>query len=346
MNLHKTADDLVAAIGGLYGDGTKFFRESTAGPPLSEVIAGTSVMPPHLEDLVELCEEREFETPATFGEFTASARFTALRWNQATAPTLIYHHGSGESNYTARIRRIVDQIDRVDVAQGGTADPRSPVRQNNGGANIIVCSIPYNRNLKEYLAAAGRLDRWVFVLAASVRLTEVLTARLVEQGCARVVCAGISLGGWITNLHHTYFDTCDAYCPIFAGAALDDLFTESIYRKLLSSAATGADEQFRGVLNFEADFTARGNGNVYPVMARHDQFIRFDRQAGIYRPEQMTVLERSHTTGAVAYKHLARHLGTYLYDDSAGREDAGHARTRGPQQLGGPQGRGPREGAI
>ena len=33
-------------------------------------------------------------------------------------------------------------------------------------------------------------------------------------------------------------------------------------------------------------------------MGRYDQFIRFDRQTGIYRPEQIRVFEWEHMTGA------------------------------------------------
>ena len=283
MNLHKTADRLVAAIGGLYSDSTKFFREGTESPHLSNVIADTTVETP------EPAEEREYEVAATFRDISATARYTVLRWSGAAAPTLIYHHGSGESNYTARIRRYA-------------------ARMNLGAHNIIAVSVPFNRSLKEYLSGAARLDRWSFLLAASVQLTEHLVQHLRASDSRWIVCAGISLGGWITNLHHSYYDTCDAYSPIFAGAALDDLFTNSVYRKLLASSAQEANEQFRSALNFESDFTARGNANVFPVMARFDQFIRFERQSGIYRPEQMTVLERSHTTGAVAYARIGAHL--------------------------------------
>lgn len=315
MNLHRMADNMVAALGGLYGDGTKFFRDGTESPHLSEVAAETRLSVSRQGSPLELEEGQEVMVQAAYGPFSAPARFTVLLWTGPQEPTLIYHHGSGESNYTARIRRIAGRLDGSPRAPGGAAARRdSPAEAQDGGpANIIACSVPYNHSLKEYLYGAARLDRWVFLLAASVRLTEALTAHLRAMGCPHIVCAGISLGGWITNLHHTYFDTCDLYSPIFAGAALDDLFTESIYRKLLASSARDSGGRFREALNFEQEFTSRGSENVYPVMARFDQFIRFERQAGIYRADQMTVLERSHTTGAVAYARLAGHLADHLF---------------------------------
>lgn len=239
MNLYKLADEMLAAIRGMYDDGTKYFRDGTESAHVSEVIAETRV---------------ELGTPGAALEFEAGREMLARAvYDAFSAPTLIYHHGSGESDYTA----------------------------------------------------VGRIDRWVFLLSASVRLTKALATHLTKRGCSRLVCAGLSLGGWITNLHHPYFDTCDVYNPVFAGAALHDLFTESIYLKLFASSARDAG----------------------------DRFIRFERQAGIYRPDQMTVIERGHTTGALAYRPLAGHLGRLLRpttgSDTADKSGTGDTRFGG-----------------
>lgn len=223
MNPHKLADELVAALGGLYGDRTKFFREGSESPHVSEVVAETQVAFPRD---TPIAEGEEHSVPAAYGTHSAPARFTLLRWQEPTAPTLIYHHGSGESKYTARIRRIAAEMDAA--LQG----PDNRQRQ----ANIIACSVPYNSSLKEYLSGVGRLDRFVFMLAAA--------------------------------------------------------------------------------LNFEGDFESRGNQNVYPLMARFDQFIRLERQSGIYRPEHMSLLDRGHTTGSVAYKRLGNQLAAQLQSES------------------------------
>lgn len=185
MSLHKLADESVAAIGGIYGDRTKFFREGTESPHLSEVIAETSVELSKPEAPLEIEEGREMLIEEAYGAFSAPARFT-----------------------------------------------------------------------------------------------------------------------------------------------------ESIYCKLLASSAQDSGEQFRTALNFEQDFTARRNENVYSVMARFDQFIRFERQAGIYRADLMTVLERSHTTGTVAYARLAWHLTRCLFPAPA-RGAAGASGDDGLRRGGG-----------
>ena len=120
------------------------------------------------------------------------------------------------------------------------------------------------------------------LLASSVVLTEALIDYLRSIGNERIVCAGMSLGGWITNLHHRYYDTCIAYKPIFAGAVPDHLFSCTVYRRMLVDTADPAD--ISGVLNFEDDFAVRDNRSVFPCMARYDQDLVLWRQSKLYRP--------------------------------------------------------------
>jgi hypothetical protein len=300
MNSHILADRLTAGIGGVYGDRMKFFREGDSSPHVSELLKEIEMEFTHPAGLsLRRNENRhhaglgEYKVPVRWengamGEQTEGvARYNLLRWAGAHAETLIYHPGSGETDYSARIRRI--------AKRAGWQEK-----------NLIAVSVPFNGRMKEYLYGVGSLRRFAFMWASSVLLTERLTEYLRSLGNERIVCSGMSLGGWITNLHHTYFDSCSAYKPIFAGAAPDHLFTETVYRRLLAS--TAAPEAISAALNFEADFAGRDNGNVFPCMSRYDQYIDLERQSGIYRPEKLRVIERGHVTGAAAYRELAEHL--------------------------------------
>jgi hypothetical protein len=283
MNIHTLADRLITYIGGFYGDGFKYFREDTESSHISQVIRETEV------DFVPPEEQGEYHIPARRREFEGSARYKIVQWAGDSAETLIYHHGSGETNYGARIQKIA----------AGLSGPAK---------NIIAVSVPFNTTMKEYLYGVGSLARWTFMQASSVRLTEELTSWFREKGSPRIVCSGVSLGGFITNLHFSYYGTCDAYKPIFAGAAPDHLFTGTVYRRLLARPAMAAGERIREALNFEEDFSARDTTHVYSCMARFDQYIHFERQAGIYLGENMRILDRGHVTGAVSYRQLRYHL--------------------------------------
>ena len=110
--------------------------------------------------------------------------------------------------------------------------------------------------------------------------------------------SGISLGGWIANLHHACFNTADEYRPIFAGATLDRLFIESAYRKLTAKSALEHPDTLTVSLNFEAAFARRPNTNVYLLMGRVDQYIVLEQQRSIYNPDQATIIDRGHITGS------------------------------------------------
>lgn len=301
MNVHALADRLVAAAGGIYGDKMKFFREGCESPHVSTIIRNLEIeftSPTEAQLPNDVGREHgarageDYWVPVRYGEIEANARYRLLYWAGPAARSIIYHHGSGETKYAARIRKIAAAMDGAEYV------------------NIIAVSVPFNSSMKEYLYGVGRLARFAFMLASSVRLTEELVGYLQSLGAERIACAGMSLGGWVTNLHHSYYNSCSEYLPIFAGTAPGHLFSETIYSKLLAKAVRSPENLRRisEALNFEQDFAQQSNENVYPCMARYDQFIHFDHQTGIYRPQQIRILERGHVTGAAASSELARHL--------------------------------------
>jgi hypothetical protein len=234
-------------------------------------------------------EEGEYHVPVRYRSEEGIARYSLLNWAGGDKPSLIFHHGSGENKYTARLRKIL---------------PRTV----QSGMNILAVSVPYNRNMKEYLHAIGSLERFAFLLASSVRLFESLGLWLREQGKGTITASGISLGGWITNLHFSIYDSLDEYRPIFAGAAVEHLFTNTVYRKMATPEARKNPEVLRKVLNFEDLFLSRDRRKVFPLMARYDQFIRLERQSRIYLPDQITIIDKGHITGAMDVKSLREHL--------------------------------------
>jgi len=125
--------------------------------------------------------------------------------------------------------------------------------------------------------------------------------RLRSDGSGPVIVAGISLGGWSTNLHHAAFASADASAPIFAGAALAETF-------LTAAGALAAPELVRAALNFEASFAQGDQGRVHPLLARHDQYIDLDRQSASYVGVDLHVIEAGHVTGTLDAARLRAHL--------------------------------------
>lgn len=276
-------DILSIKTGSLYGDKVKFFREGIEAVPLREMPEGVEL------DFSPAEKEGEYSVPVRYGDIEGIARYSLLNWAGKKAPGLVFHHGSGEINYTQRIRKIFQ-------------------REKHSRINVIAVSIPFNRSIKEYLYGIGSLGRFSFLLASSVRLTESLGVWLKNLGSEKIAVSGISLGGWITNLHYSVYGSLDEYRPIFAGAALDHLFTDTVYKEMSASPAQEHPEIIKEVLNFEDAFRAKNANTVFPLLARYDQFIRFERQKEIYLPENVTVLEKGHITGSMDVKALRKHI--------------------------------------
>ena len=75
-------------------------------------------------------------------------------------------------------------------------------------------------------------DKYTVIMAAmllsvSVKLIEALVQYLKSEGNGKIMVLGISLGGWVTNLHRSFYNSADIYVPIFAGAALGEVFVTS-----------------------------------------------------------------------------------------------------------------------
>jgi len=225
-----------------------------------------------------------------FRESIESPAFRIAQWKGKEYPTIIYHHGSGENPYDRSFNSIFS-IKKMDIS-----------------ANLIVIRAPFNRSAKEYMTSINDLANFVAMLSVSVKLIEKLVSYSREKGISCVVISGLSLGGWVTNLHHNYFNSADYYKPLMAGAELAEVFINSVYEKLTASLAKENPEQVRSILNFDDDFAKVDNSNVFPLLSLYDQIISFDRQKQCYDENLITVLEKGHITGALAFEKLRRHI--------------------------------------
>jgi hypothetical protein len=160
----------------------------------------------------------------------------------------------------------------------------------------------------EYIRAVGRLENFALMLAGATVLIEGVVSHLRAGGCTAVTVGGMSLGGWITNMHKAYFDSATDYRPVFAGAAPDHLFRETVYSKMAAKPGRDYPEAISAALNFECDFEKVDNRNVFPLLARYDQYIILERQSQIYRSENISVIDYGHVTGSMQNDLLAHHL--------------------------------------
>jgi hypothetical protein len=292
MNKHIFFDNLTANIGALASGNKKFFAESIDSPTFEELITSNELSVP------DISSEGITEVRATSkitGELDSAYRVE--KWLGADHPTIIYHHGNNERPF--------------DYSKGAKNSFKGIFvkARDKFDANLIAVRAPFhNGSLQEYQQKMLHLINFMAMITASVNLNESIIKNLRALSSAPVITCGISLGGWVTNLHRCYFNSSTVYVPLLAGAYLGELFLNSKYRKLASHIVFQEPKNIRQLLNFNDDFRKVANANVYPLLATYDRYIEYDIQKKSYEGHPVRTIEKGHVTGSLNTGALRNHI--------------------------------------
>lgn len=295
MNKHIFFDNLTASVGALIAGKKKFFAKSIQSPTLEEQVAQVELTIPSIEG--EGIFDVKFNT--LVGDLDPA--FRIAQWKGSEYPTIIYHHGSNERPFDFK-KTAKNTFYNIFLNGAEKVD-----------ANLIVVRAPFhNCPLKHYQEKMVELSNFTAMIATSVKLNEEIIQQVKKASSQPVITSGISLGGWVTNLHRGIYNTSSAYAPIMAGTFLGELFLKSRYRKMASEMALNNPEEIRKVLNFNNVFEKQNTPNVFPLLARYDQFIEYDVQKESYNGYSVKTIENGHVTGALNSKELRKHLLSVL----------------------------------
>lgn len=283
MNVHGLIDHL-ALIGGARFL-PKYFRDGYQSPPFSAHLAEVELSRPPRE-MQE--EHEEVKARTLVGELEGGLR--RVQWKGAAYPTVIYHHGANEIPCDYGFSRIFP-LQRQDIA-----------------ANFYLVRAPFHRSVKEFMSGIRTLSNFVAMLAVSVRIIQEVVQDNLQQGVPVIAVAGTSLGGFITNLHHIHFDSAQVYTPLLAGLVANDAFLRSAYSRATAPVALNHPQDIERVLDFSPGFAAAEHTRVFPLLALYDQIIRFGPHRESYGDCPVEVIKRGHTTGALSYALLRRHV--------------------------------------
>ncbi len=291
MNKHIFIDRLTALMGSAASGRNRFFSNSVESQGYQEHLNNISLAIPEIR-------EGRHEVPAGSLAGEMDPAFYVNQLKGKDYPTILYHHGNNERPFDFG-KFAKNSFKTIFLDAPGPID-----------ANIIAIRAPFhNDSLKHYQQKIADLSNFMALLCTSVELIEGVVQKLKEEGyAAPILVSGISLGGWVTNLHRSHHNTADIYAPLLAGAALDDLFTRSIYRKMAGKAGRESPATLRSTLNFEGDFEKIKDNNVFPLMGRYDQFIRYERQKTCYGNHKIQVIDKGHVTSLLNAGLLRNHL--------------------------------------
>ncbi|UMZ74333.1 hypothetical protein [Natranaerofaba carboxydovora] len=287
MNYHGMIDKASIGIGSRLMP--KYFREGIESIGIEENLKNIKL------GLPNIMGEGDYEVNANTVVGELNPGFRIARWIDESKPVIIYHHGASEIPYDYSFRGIF------------------PYEKENLNLNLVLVRAPFHKSMKDFQHGIRSLENIITMLSVSVCLIETLACYFEEKNVKKTLVAGTSLGGFITNLHHIHYNSAKLYTPLLAGVAMDDVFLRSVYSEAVSEEAKQKPELIESVLNFERGFARRDNSNVFPLLARYDELIRYERQKDSYGGLKVTTIEKGHTTGALSYKQLREHIFSCIH---------------------------------
>jgi len=291
MNKHVFLDNLTANIGSLIADKKKFFANSVDGPSFKEHLDAMEAEIPEIE------KEGVYEVNLKSLVGDLDAAFKVAQWKGEDFPFIIYHHGNNERPFDFK-KSAKNTFYNIFIKTEEKID-----------ANLIVVRAPFhNCSLKEYQTKLCDLSNFTAMISASVMINEKLIQQIRKTSNAPILTSGISLGGWVTNLHRAFYNSSTTYAPLLAGSFLAELFIKSKYRKLASEKAKNNSEILRKILNFDDVFQSVSDKNLFPLLAKYDQFIEFEVQKETYNSYPLKTIDRGHVTGAISAMELRNHI--------------------------------------
>jgi hypothetical protein len=290
MNLHEFLDITSVTLASTIAGSSKFFADSVETSTFNEHLAAINLKFPTIkgEGIYEVFTE-------TFAGKVDPA-FQVVQWQGKGLPFIIFHHGNNERPFD------------YSLTSKNTFKNIFYQKKDFEDTCLVSLRAPFHKDTKEYLGRIRHLTHFVSMLAVSVKLVEKLVRYAREQGHLPIVVTGISLGGWVANLHRTHFNTADAYIPMLAGASLAEVFLSSAYRKLTGNLALENPQNLRETLNFERKFARVSDNNVFPLLAVHDQIIQYNIQKRAYGKRPIEILEKGHITAALDSAALRLHV--------------------------------------
>jgi hypothetical protein len=296
---HAFADQAATTSGWFLPDRSKYFAASLDSAPFEEHLAAVEVGPcPVADEGVHL-----LHATTLVGELDPAV--LVAQWLGPDRPSLVLHHGNNERPFD------VGRTAKNTLVKAVLLPEPPPV-------NVLVVRAPFHGGgLRQYLREISSLDRFVAMLATSVAVMDRLVDRLHTEGSEHVVLAGLSLGGWAVNLHRAHRGTADVYVPIFAGAALAEVFLETPYRRLTSRRARRHPDRLRATLDFEERFQQVTTPDVFPLLARYDRYVELERQRPSYGANPVAVIDKGHVTGGLDAAVLRAHVDARLHASHA-----------------------------
>ena len=296
MGFYEFVDNYGTSVGGALVK-KKYFSEGVESLKIKEWLDLVKL------DFPKINGEGYYPIKVQYNGVINEAAFRIEQWKGVQYPTIIYHHGAAEGSYDFSFNRILKKD------------------KSNIKANLIAIQALFNHSNKEFMDSILNLSNYTLMLATSVLIVENIISQVRKISNNRIIVTGTSLGGFVANLHFTYYNTSDLYKPLLSGARIGDVFINSAYSKVTSANGKKNPDKLRYALNFDEDIKKMEQKNLFPLMAKHDQIVKYEVQSVDFSLRQITVIPFGHATGATKFKLLRQHIVKGIENDSEEKKE-------------------------
>ncbi|ETX02793.1 MAG: hypothetical protein ETSY1_02275 [Candidatus Entotheonella factor] len=279
---HESIDRLQAAT--IRAAMPQALRHGTTSPSLREHLDAVRLSIPPLTT----CKRYRLTADTLVGPLACGYRVQL--GSRPGLPVLIYHHGIAEMPYDKSFRGIFGwrAID----------------------AHLVVLQAPFHQTWWTVSKGLTTMSRFMAMCAVSVTMMEALRRRFHDDGSPHCLIAGLSLGGFLSLMHHLHVGTANRYAPLLSGPDIAHTMLATPFGRLLAPEAKAQAEHIQSLLDFRQAFQASDTRHIFPLLARYDLHMPYDHLYPCYLDSQVpvTMLNRGHITGSLSFHALRNHL--------------------------------------
>ena len=282
--LHQGVDRLHVTLAHLFVP--KLLRQSVVSPSLHEHLAAVQVaLPP-------LTPARHYRLMAQTLVGGLEVAFQVWLGARPELPVVVYHHGIAEVPYSKNFLGIF-------------RPRRQPLE-----AHLVAVRAPFHRSWFTLFAGLQTLSNFLAMCAVSIALIEAVRLLFVNRGARGSMVTGVSLGGFVTLMHHLSFGTADRYVPLLAGPDLAHVMLCTPFRRFMAPQALAQSDHIQSLLDFRQIFQASDSSRVFPLLGRYDLDMPYTHYYPCYAACGIPVatMPRGHITGSLAFTALRAHL--------------------------------------
>lgn len=279
---HESMDRLQAAALGLAMP--QAFQHGTTSPSLREHLEAVRLsIPP-------LTTQKRYRLTADTLAGPLACGYRVRLGSRSDLPVLIYHHGIAEMPYDKSFCGIFGWR---------TID-----------AHLVALQAPFHRTWWSVGKGLTTISRFMAMCAVSIALMEAIRRCFQDYGASQCLISGLSLGEFLSLMHHVYIGTANRCVPLLAGPDIAHTMLYTPLGRLITSEARSQVEHVQSLLDQRQAFQASDTRHIFPLLARYDLHMPYHHLHPCYLDCQVSTVtfQRGHITGSLSYPALRHHL--------------------------------------